>query len=184
MLRHLKGWINRYSFIKIITKGNVMSFQRRLIPSTSMLLAFDAAARTGSFTAAARELSLTQGAISYQVGRLEASLEISLFQRKVRQVTLTSAGQSLFRTTHRLFRELEDEIHELAGQSFNVGSPAQVGEILFEKMELPGGKKGKTGKYSTPADVLEDLATEHALPGRVLDWRQLQKLKSTYTDAL
>ena len=80
--------------------------------------------------------------------------------------------------------QLEDEIHELAGQSFNVGSPAQVGEILFEKMELPGGKKGKTGKYSTPADVLEDLATEHELPARVLDWRQLQKLKSTYTDAL
>ena len=51
-------------------------------------------------------------------------------------------------------------------------------------MALPGGKKGKTGKYSTPADVLEDLATEHELPGRVLDWRQLQKLKSTYTDAL
>ncbi len=80
--------------------------------------------------------------------------------------------------------QLEDEIHALAGQSFNVGSPAQVGEILFEKMGLPGGKTGKNGKYSTPADVLEDLATEHELPGRVLDWRQVQKLKSTYTDAL
>ncbi len=80
--------------------------------------------------------------------------------------------------------QLEDEIQELAGEKFNVGSPAQVGEILFEKMGLPGGEKGKTGKYSTPADVLEDLATEHELPGRILDWRQLQKLKSTYTDAL
>ncbi|MEL7151203.1 MAG: DNA polymerase I [Pseudomonadota bacterium] len=80
--------------------------------------------------------------------------------------------------------QLEDEIHELAGTKFNVGSPSQVGDILFEQMGLPGGKKGKTGKYSTPADVLEDLATEHELPGRVLDWRQLQKLKSTYTDAL
>ena len=79
---------------------------------------------------------------------------------------------------------LEAEIHELAGETFNVGSPSQVGEILFEKMGLEGGKKGKTGKYSTPADVLEDLATEHDLPGRVLDWRQLSKLKSTYTDAL
>ncbi|MGR3802710.1 DNA polymerase I [Marinibacterium profundimaris] len=79
---------------------------------------------------------------------------------------------------------LEDEIHELAGEKFNVGSPSQVGGILFDKMSLPGGKKGKTGKYSTPADVLEDLATEHDLPGRVLDWRQLSKLKSTYTDAL
>jgi DNA polymerase-1 len=79
---------------------------------------------------------------------------------------------------------LEAEIHELAGESFNVGSPAQLGEILFEKMGLDGGKKGKSGKYSTPADVLEDLATEHELPARVLDWRQLSKLKSTYTDAL
>jgi DNA polymerase-1 len=79
---------------------------------------------------------------------------------------------------------LEAEIHELAGEPFNVGSPAQLGEILFEKMGLEGGKKGKTGKYSTPADVLEDLATVHDLPARVLDWRQLSKLKSTYTDAL
>ncbi|WP_420861176.1 DNA polymerase I [Algirhabdus cladophorae] len=79
---------------------------------------------------------------------------------------------------------LEAEIQELAGQSFNVGSPKQLGEILFDKLELPGGKKGKTGAYATGADVLEDLATEHELPGRVLDWRQLSKLKSTYTDAL
>ena len=79
---------------------------------------------------------------------------------------------------------LEAEIHELAGESFNVGSPAQLGEILFDKMSLPGGKRGKNGKYSTGADILEDLATEHDLPGRVLDWRQLSKLKSTYTDAL
>ncbi|MFA3917303.1 DNA polymerase I [Ruegeria hyattellae] len=79
---------------------------------------------------------------------------------------------------------LEAEIHELAGETFNVGSPAQLGEILFDKMSLPGGKRGKTGKYSTGADILEDLATEHELPRRVLDWRQLSKLKSTYTDAL
>ncbi len=79
---------------------------------------------------------------------------------------------------------LEEEIHDLAGEKFNVGSPKQLGEILFDKMSLPGGKKGKTGAYSTGADVLEDLATEHDLPARVLDWRQLSKLKSTYTDAL
>ncbi|WP_439560922.1 DNA polymerase I [Roseinatronobacter sp.] len=80
---------------------------------------------------------------------------------------------------------LESEIHELAGESFNVGSPKQLGEILFDKMSLQGGKKGKTGAYATGADVLEDLAAEgHDLPARVLDWRQLAKLKSTYTDAL
>ena len=79
---------------------------------------------------------------------------------------------------------LEAEIQELAGRPFNVGSPKQLGEILFDEMGLPGGKTGKTGAYSTGADVLEDLATEHELPGKVLDWRQLAKLKSTYTDAL
>ncbi len=80
--------------------------------------------------------------------------------------------------------QLEEKIHELAGEKFNVGSPKQLGEILFDKMGIEGGKRGKTGAYATGADVLEDLATEHELPGRVLDWRQLSKLKSTYTDAL
>jgi DNA polymerase-1 len=79
---------------------------------------------------------------------------------------------------------LEDEIYELVGRKFNVGSPAQLGEILFDEMGIEGGKKGKNGKYSTGVDILEDLATEHELPARVLDWRQLSKLKSTYTDAL
>jgi DNA polymerase I len=79
---------------------------------------------------------------------------------------------------------LEAEIQAMAGQPFNVGSPKQLGEILFDKLQLPGGEKGKTGAYATGADILEDLATEHALPGLVLDWRQLSKLKSTYTDAL
>lgn len=81
--------------------------------------------------------------------------------------------------------QLEDEIHQLAGEKFNVGSPKQLGEILFDKMGMAGGKTGKTGAYSTSADVLEDLAAEgHDLPARILDWRQVSKLKSTYTDAL
>ncbi len=79
---------------------------------------------------------------------------------------------------------LEAELHDLAGREFNVQSPAQVGDILFDQMGLEGGKKTKTGQWSTPADVLEDLATEHDFAARVLDYRQLQKLKSTYTDAL
>ena len=79
---------------------------------------------------------------------------------------------------------LEAEIKEMAGRDFNIGSPKQLGEILFDEMGLPGGKKGKTGAYGTGADVLEDLATEHEMPRRILDWRQLSKLKSTYTDSL
>ena len=79
---------------------------------------------------------------------------------------------------------LEAEIHQMAGEIFNVGSPKQLGEIMFDKLGYEGGKKGKTGAYATGADILEDLATVHDLPKRVLDWRQLSKLKSTYTDAL
>lgn len=79
----------------------------------------------------------------------------------------------------------EKKAHELAEDSFNIGSPKQLGEILFDKMKLPGGKKGKTGAYATGAEVLEELAAEgHELPRLVLDWRQLAKLKSTYADAL
>ncbi|HEY1719980.1 MAG TPA: DNA polymerase I [Magnetospirillaceae bacterium] len=80
--------------------------------------------------------------------------------------------------------ELEGEVHKLAGMEFNVGSPKQLGEVLFDKLGLPGGKKGKTGAYATGADVLEQLAPLHELPRKVLDWRQISKLKSTYADAL
>lgn len=80
---------------------------------------------------------------------------------------------------------LEEEVHHLAGESFNLGSPKQLGDILFGKMGLPGAKKTATGAWSTGAQVLEDLAEQgHELPRRLLDWRQLAKLKSTYTDAL
>jgi DNA polymerase-1 len=81
--------------------------------------------------------------------------------------------------------ELEGVIHELAGHPFNIASPKQLGEVLFDEMEIPGGKKSKTGAYSTGADILEKLAAEgHELPEKVLEWRALAKLKSTYTDAL
>jgi DNA polymerase-1 len=81
--------------------------------------------------------------------------------------------------------ELEKQIHKLAGHPFNIGSPKQLGEVLFDEMGLDGGQKGKTGAYATGADVLETLAAQgHDLPARVLDWRQLSKLKSTYADAL
>lgn len=80
---------------------------------------------------------------------------------------------------------LVSRAHELAGEDFNVGSPKQLGEILFDKLGMPGGKKGKTGAYSTGAEILEDLAAAgHDLPRVALDWRQLSKLKSTYTDTL
>jgi len=80
---------------------------------------------------------------------------------------------------------LEAEIAEMAGEAFNPGSPKQLGEILFGKLSLPGGKKTKSGQWSTDARVLEELAAEgHELPRRIVDWRQLSKLKGTYTDTL
>ncbi|QCO06674.1 DNA polymerase I [Azospirillum argentinense] len=81
--------------------------------------------------------------------------------------------------------EIEKEVHGHAGRSFNIGSPKQLGEILFDEMKLGTGKKGKTGAYSTDSSVLEELAEQgHVIAQRVLDWRQLAKLKNTYTDAL
>ncbi len=80
---------------------------------------------------------------------------------------------------------MEQDIHRLAGEAFNVGSAKQLGEVLFDRMGLPGGKRMKTGAWGTDASVLQALAEQgHDLPARVLDWRQLAKLKSTYADAL
>jgi DNA polymerase-1 len=80
---------------------------------------------------------------------------------------------------------MEAEIHRLAGASFNLGSPKQLGEVLFERLGLPGGKRMKTGAWGTDAQVLQSLADEgHEIPVLVLEWRQLAKLKSTYADAL
>ncbi len=77
---------------------------------------------------------------------------------------------------------LESQITELAGQSFNVSSPKQVGEILFDKLGLKGGKKTATGQYSTSESVLEKI--DHPITELILDYRGLSKLKSTYTDGL
>jgi len=80
--------------------------------------------------------------------------------------------------------QYEQEAYALAGREFNMGSPKQLGEILFDEMKLAGGSKTKTGAWSTDATILEELAEEHELPRKLLDWRQLSKLRSTYTEAL
>ncbi len=80
---------------------------------------------------------------------------------------------------------LEEDVYLAAGERFTIGSPKQLGDILFGRMGLPGGTKTKSGQWSTTAQLLEELAAEgHELPRRIVDWRQLTKLKSTYTDAL
>jgi DNA polymerase-1 len=81
--------------------------------------------------------------------------------------------------------KLEGEIHKLAGGEFNIGSPKQLGEILFDRMKIEGGRKTKTGAWSTDSDVLEDVAAQgHPIAKKVLEWRGLAKLRGTYTDAL
>ena len=100
---------------------------------------------------------------------------------KVDRQQLAALSERFARETARL----EGEIHEIAGQEFTVGSPKQLGDILFDKMGYKGGKKGKSGQYSTDQSVLEKLdATGAPIATKVLEWRQLAKLKSTYTDAL
>ncbi len=80
---------------------------------------------------------------------------------------------------------VEAEIQEIAGEPVNVGSPKQIGDIIFGKMGIPGGSKTKTGAWSTSAQILDDLAEQgHEFPKKILEWRQVSKLKSTYTDAL
>jgi DNA polymerase I len=84
----------------------------------------------------------------------------------------------------RRIAEIEAAIYRAVGNDFNIGSTKQLGDVLFEKLGLPGGKKGKTGAYGTDASILEELAPLHPVPAQVLEWRQLTKLKSTYADAL
>jgi DNA polymerase-1 len=97
-------------------------------------------------------------------------------------------AQVLARMSGEFDKELTDltlEIYDLAGQPFDIDSPKQLGEILFEKLKLPGGKRlKKSGQYSTDAAVLESLAEKHALPRKIIDYRTRTKLKSTYLDAL
>ena len=80
--------------------------------------------------------------------------------------------------------DIEASIYRDVGSEFNIGSPKQLGDVLFDKLSLPGGRKGKTGAYGTDASILEQLSPLHPVPARVLEWRQLTKLKSTYADAL
>lgn len=118
--------------------------------------------------------------------RLERPLVPVLAHMEERGITIDR--QILSRLSGELAQKaasFEDEIYELAGERFNIGSPKQLGDILFGKMNLPGGSKTKTGQWSTSAQVLEDLAAQgEPLPRKIVDWRQLTKLKSTYTDAL
>ena len=117
---------------------------------------------------------------------LERPMTATLARMERRGITIDR--QVLSRLSGELAQtaaRLEAEIQQLAGEPINVGSPKQIGDIMFGKMGLPGGSKTKTGAWSTSAQVLDELAEQgHDFPRKILDWRQVSKLKSTYTDAL
>jgi DNA polymerase-1 len=130
--------------------------------------------------------------------RLIAERQVTLYERIDRPLVpiiarMETAGIKVDRTIlarlgqrfgERL-KALEEQIHQAAGRPFNIGSPKQLGEVLFDELKLPAGGKVKTGGWSTHADILEPLAEQgHDIAQRVLDWRALSKLKSTYADAL
>lgn len=127
---------------------------------------------------------LAQMGMDRLMTEIEMPLSLVLYEMEqegvlVKPDELKAYGAEL---TERI-QELEQEIHRQAGEDFNINSPKQLGEILFGKMQLPGGKKTKTG-YSTAAEVLEKLAPEHPIVKDILEYRGLTKLKSTYADGL
>lgn len=127
---------------------------------------------------------LEQTGMRQLMEEVEMPLSLVLYEMEregvaVRREELKSYGDALVAR----IQELEQSIHQQAGCTFNINSPKQLGEILFEQMQLPGGKKTKSG-YSTAADVLEKLAPEHPIIADILEYRGLTKLKSTYADGL
>ena len=109
---------------------------------------------------------------------------LAAMEQKGIKVDLAQLKQVSHEFSQRLLT-LEQEIHRLAGKTFNVGSPKQLGEVLFDDLKLEGGKRGKAGSYTTGVDILESLAAQgHELPEKVLEWRHLDKLRSTYAEAL
>jgi DNA polymerase-1 len=129
---------------------------------------------------------LTAQRIGTVYATLERPLVPVLAHMEQRGITIERAMLARFSGDFaQTMARLEDEIAELAGERFNLGSPKQLGDILFGKMRLEGGTKTPTGAWSTRANVLEDLAEQGIeLAQKILDWRQVSKLKSTYTDAL
>lgn len=127
---------------------------------------------------------LTEERMATVYEHYDRPLAATLFEMEKNGVAVNAAGlKELSGELENRQRELEKEIFALAGESFNLGSPKQIGEILYGKLGLKG-KKSAGGGYQTGAEVLEKMAEEHPLPAKILDWRAVAKLKSTYTDAL
>lgn len=173
------------SYKEVTTKGkSQITFDYVDLESATNYAAEDADITLQLYTHLRKRLQ-QEGLLSFYT-RIEQKLISVLFKMEEEGILLDP--QILKKLSHEFLSQmsvLEQEILELTGESFNIASPKQLGEVLFEKLNLPGGKKGKSGAYSTSADVLETLDTEgHAVAGKIIEWRGLSKLKSTYTDTL
>ncbi len=153
---------------------------KTLIGSGKSAITFDKVKIEDAVTYAAEDADMTKVYESLERPLVSVLAQMEKNGVKVDRETLSRMSNAFAQK----MAGLEAEIYELAGETFNVGSPKQLGEIMFDKLGYEGGKKGKNGAYATGADILEELATSYDFPKRVLDWRQLSKLKSTYTDAL
>ena len=180
-------WLNHktIAFSEVAGSGrNFIGFARVAIDKATEYAAEDADVTLRLWRALKPRLAAESMATVYET--LERPLILPLARMEARGVSIDRDILSrLSGEFAQGMARIEAEVQKLVGAPFNLSSPKQLGDILFGQMGLPGGKKTATGAWSTSAGVLEDLAEKgHELPARILDWRQLAKLKSTYTDAL
>jgi DNA polymerase I len=182
-----KRWLNHDTihFQHVAGSGkNQVSFDCVAIDKASEYAAEDADVTLRLWYALKPRLAAEHVTTVYET--LERAMPVVLARMERRGISIDR--QVLSRLSGEFAQEqarLEDEIKTLAGEPLNPGSPKQIGDILFGKMNLPGGSKTRTGQWSTGARALEDLAEQgHELPRKILDWRQVSKLRSTYTEAL
>ncbi|MBI1204698.1 MAG: DNA polymerase I [Rhodopseudomonas sp.] len=181
-----KRWLNHDTihFKDVAGSGKTqISFDLVAIDKASEYAAEDADVTLRLWSALKPRMAAEQVATVYQT--LERAMPDVLARMERRGISIDR--QTLSRLSGEFAQKqaaLEAEIQELAGEPLNPGSPKQIGDILFGKLALPGGTKTKTGQWSTGARELEELAEQHELPRKILDWRQVSKLRSTYTEAL
>ncbi|QPC86216.1 DNA polymerase I [Mesorhizobium sp. NBSH29] len=178
--------------------GHAMIPFKEMVGSGKSLVSFDLVAIERATTYATEGADIALRLWHVLKPRLVADGLVSIYERlerplvpvlaKMEERGISVDRQMLSRLSGEFAQRagaLEEDVYAAAGERFTIGSPKQLGDIMFGKMGLPGGAKTKSGQWSTTAQLLEELASEgHELPRRIVDWRQLTKLKSTYTDAL
>ncbi|MEO1205248.1 MAG: DNA polymerase I [Pseudomonadota bacterium] len=173
-----------------VKKKSELTFAQVPIPEATAYAAEDADVTLRLWHVLKPRLAAERRTTVYETLERPMASVIAMMERHGIKVDRTILSR-LSGTFQQRIAGLEDEVFELAGQKFNLGSPKQLGELLFDHLKLPGGKKTKSGQWQTGASLLDDLAANEELPAdarklinTMLEWRQLSKLRSTYTDAL